>query len=173
MGERLERYDTIGCHLVVLRSGRILRMADNNRIVYHGNGWNRQCVGIEVNGLYSGREDDPDTALDESMRSTWDDPSTPTREKPMQVTPQSMTALRMLIRWICCDVMHNGGRVSVLNAHRQSSKDRRNDPGEAIWKSAALPLHTELGLTDGGVGFTVGGLPVPECWDARCAGISY
>lgn len=173
MGERVERYDTIGSHFVVLRSGRILRMADSNRVVYHGNGWNAQCVGIEVNGLYAGIEDDPDTALDEAMRSTWDDPSTPTREQPMQVTSQSMLSLRMLIRWICCDALNHGGRINVLNAHRQSSVNRRNDPGEAIWKAAAVPLHAELGLSDGGVGFKIGGYAIPEAWDQRCRGIGY
>lgn len=173
MGERVERYDTMGAHFGVLRSGRIIQLCDSDRVVYHGNGWNKQCVGIEVNGLYAGREDDPDTALDESMRSTWDDPSTPTREKPMKVTPQSMLSLRMLIRWICYDTMRNGGRINVLNAHRQSSMDRRNDPGESIWKQAAIPMHFELGLTDGGVGFKIGGYAIPQEWDARCAGIPY
>lgn len=173
MGERVERYDTIGAHWTVLRSGRILRHCDNNRVVFHGNGWNARCVGIEVNGLYAGREDDPDTALDESMRSTWDDPSTPTREKPMQVTPQSMLSLRMLCRYIAYDVMSNGGALKVLCAHRQSSIDRRSDPGEAIWKQAAVPVSNELGLSYGGVGFVVGGLPIPECWDENAKGVAY
>jgi N-acetyl-anhydromuramyl-L-alanine amidase AmpD len=156
MGERVERYDTIGAHFAILRSGRILQMADLDRIVYHGNGWNNQCIGIEVNGLYAGREDDPNTAQDERLRSTWDDPSTPTREQPMQVTSQAMIALRQLERWIVYETARNGGAIKILGAHRQSSTDRRNDPGEAIWKAGALPIHAELGLEDGGVGFKIG-----------------
>lgn len=173
MGESLERYDGIGAHFSITRRGRIRRHADNNRVVYHGNGWNSRCVGIEVNGRYSGREDDPKTAVDEALQSLWDDPSTKWREQPMDVTPESMLALRQLIRWICWDVARNGGRVTVLNAHRQSSVNRRNDPGETIWKQAAIPLHSELGLTDGGVGFEIGGFPIPECWDPRCVGFKY
>ncbi len=173
LGERVERYDTIGSHFAVLRSGRILRMCDENRIVYHGNGWNAQCVGIEVDGLYAGIEDDPDTALDEAMRTTWDDPSTPTREKPQQVTPQAMRATRELVRWICWNVYRHGGAVHVLGAHRQASLNRRNDPGEGIWRAVALPLHVELGLEDGGVGFKIGGYAIPEAWDSRCKGIAY
>lgn len=174
MGERIARYDTIGAHFAVLRSGRVLRMADLNRIVYHGNGWNEQCVGIEIDGLYAGVENNPDTALDEALRSTWDDPTTPTRETPMQVTPQAMAATRALIRWIVWETAQNGGRMKVLCAHRQSSEDRRNDPGEAIWKAVALPLHAELGLSDGGLGFKIGtGYPIPEAWDSTRTGIKY
>lgn len=173
MGERVERYDTIGAHFTVLRSGRVIWHEDLDRVVYHGHGWNDQCVGIEVNGLYAGLEDDPDTALDEALKTTWDDPSTPTRERPMQVTPQAMRATRELVRWIHWYVAQRGGKVSVLGAHRQSSKDRRNDPGETIWRQVALPLHAELGLSDGGVGFVIGGYPIPADWDPRCAGHKY
>ncbi len=174
MGERIERYDTIGAHFAVLRSGRIARMCDPDRIIYHGNGWNNRCVGIEVDGLYSGLEDDPDTAQDESLRTTWDSPSTSTREHPMQVTPQAMQRTRQLVRWIVGTVAAHGGQCRFLVAHRQSSDDRRNDPGETIWKQVALPLHAELGMSDGGVGFTVtGGLPICEQWDPRCKGVRY
>lgn len=173
MGERIERYDSIGAHYSVLRSSQVLRHCDNNRIVHAANGWNNRCVSIEVNGRYSGREDDPKTAIDEALQSLWDDPTTPKRELPMDVTPGSMTSLRMLIRWICYDTMMHGGRIKYLVAHRQSSKDRRNDPGETIWKQSALPLHAELGLSDGGVGFEIGGYKIPECWDPRCEGIPY
>jgi hypothetical protein len=173
MGERVARYDTIGAHFAVLRSGRVLRMADLNTVVYHGNGWNTRCVGIEVDGLYSGLEDDPDTAQDEALRTTWDDPSTPTREQPMVVTEAAMRSTRQLIRWIRHEIARNGGKLTVLNAHRQSSKDRRNDPGETIWKAVALPLHAELGLTDGGPGFEIGGYPVCVEWDPSRVGYKY
>jgi len=166
MGERIERYDTIGAHYAVLRSGRVLRMCDNNRIVYHGNGWNSRCVGIEVDGLYAGLESDP-------IRTTWDNPSTPIHERAQQVTPEAMLATRNLVRWIRFDVGRNGGTVTALVAHRQSSLDRRDDPGEAIWRAVALPLHAELGLDDGGVGFKIGGYAIPEGWDERCRGIAY
>lgn len=173
MGERIERYDTIGAHFAVLRSGRWLRMADETRIVYHGNGWNNQCVGVEVDGLYPGLLDDPKTVHDEALQSTWDDPTTPTREQPQRTTPQAMLTLRRLCRWIVNHVRMNGGAVRTLCAHRQSSLDRQNDPGQEIWQQAALPLLFELGLNDGGVGFRLGGYAIPEAWDPRCRGVTY
>ena len=42
-----------------------------------------------------------------------------------------------------------------------------------MWQRVAVPLHAELGLTDGGVGFAIGGYPIPESWDARCKGVKY
>jgi N-acetyl-anhydromuramyl-L-alanine amidase AmpD len=168
MGERIERYDTIGAHFAVLRSGRVLRMADLDRVIYHGHGWNNQCVGIEINGLYAGLEGD--------IRTVWDDPTTPYREQPQQVTPQAMESTRQLVRWIVAEVDRHHGKVGVLGAHRQAVNSRRNDPGEAIWKQVALPLHAELGLNDGGPGFKLPGstgYAIPEAWDERCVGIKY
>ena len=174
MGERIARWDTLGAHFGIPRSGRILRMCDLNRIVYHGNGWNNRCVGIEVDGLFAGQEDDPDTAQDESLRSTWDDPTTPTREMPMQPTPQQLVAVRQLVRWIMIETARNGGAIKYLVAHRQASGSRRNDPGECIWKPVALPLIAELGLDDAGDGFKLDdGYPIPTCWNPAYAGVPY
>lgn len=170
MGERVERYDTISVHYVILRSGRITWHADVDRILYGGNGWNNRCVHIEVNGLYPGLEDDPDTAQDESLRTTWDDPTTPTREHPQEVTHEAMLSLRMLVRYLA--IRHP--TIRFLVSHRQASADRRNDPGERIWRGEAVPIAAELGLSDGGPGFTIGdGLPIPEQWDPRRKGTRY
>jgi hypothetical protein len=168
MGERIERYDTIGAHFAVLRSGRVLRMCDLDRVVYHGHGWNAQCVGIEVNGLYAGLEGD--------IRTVWDDQSTPYREMPQQVTEPAMESTRQLVRWIVEEVRLRGGQLKVLGAHRQAVDSRRNDPGQAIWQQVAVPLHAELGLDDGGVGFKLPGstgYAIPEAWDSRAVGIPY
>lgn len=173
MGETDTRYYGIGAHFVVLRSGRVLWMCDPDRIVYHGNGWNSRCVGIEVNGLYPGLADDPSTIVDEALRTTWDNPATSAREKPMPVTTTAAIALRNLTRWLKWHGEKNGASVRFLVAHRQSSMDRRNDPGETLWRQCAVPLHAELGLSDGGVGFKIGGYPIPRQWDPRCAGFEY
>jgi N-acetyl-anhydromuramyl-L-alanine amidase AmpD len=173
MGERLERYDAINVHFVVTRAGKILRLYDLDTATCHGNGWNNQTVGIEIDGLYAGQEDDPTTLVDESLLTTWNDPTTPHRETPMQVTPEAMEAARNLVRWICEEVALNKGKVGVLVAHRQSSASRRNDPGEAIWRAVALPMMAELGLHSGGDGFKLDdGYPIPEVWGGA-NGIKY
>lgn len=165
MGERPERYDTLGAHFAVLRSGRVVWVHKLERFVWHAQGWSAGTVGIEVNGLFEGVLGDPKTV--------WDDPSTKVHEVGQRVTAEQIVATRQLVRWICTLVAQKGGEIKALVAHRQSSKNRRNDPGSEIWKEVALPLHAELGLSDGGKGFVKGGLPIPEAWDPRCKGIKY
>jgi hypothetical protein len=166
LGERPARWETVGAHLGVTRGGRVIWLHDFDRLVVHGNGWNTQTVGIEIDGLYAGLEGDP--------RTVWDDPSTPNRERGMVLTAEAIDATTTAIRWICSEVARRGGAIKALVAHRQASEDRRNDPGSAIWKAVALPLQAELELSDGGVGFKLGsGRPIPEAWDPRCIGVKY
>ncbi len=175
MGERDSRYDKLNVHFVVCRSGKVLRLHDLTTGLAAANGWNNQTVSIEIDGLYAGVEDDPATVnVNEAMRSTWDDPSTPFREQPQRVTPEAMESARMLVRWIVGEVALHGGRVGVLVAHRQSSGSRQSDPGEAIWKAVALHMHAELGLHDGGVGFKLDdGRPIPDAWSGQANGTPY
>lgn len=166
MGERPERYDTLGAHFAVLRSGRVVWVHDMDRVVWHGNSWNAGTVGIEIDGLFPGVLGDESTV--------WNDPSTKIREVGQRVTPEQIEATKQLVRWICSVVASHAGDVCALVAHRQASEDRRDDPGSEAWQTIALPLHAELGLTDGGVGFKLGtGFAIPESWDPRCKGVRY
>jgi len=166
LGERVERWDTVGAHLGITRSGKILWLHSLDTVVAAANGWNAQTISIEVDGLFAGVEGDPKTV--------WDDPTTPIREVEMVPTTEQLAALADAIRWIGSEIAHHGGRLHALVAHRQSSSDRKNDPGSAIWKGVAIPLMAELGLTDGGPGFRLGdGSPIPEAWDASRIGIRY
>lgn len=161
MGEMVPRYDTLGAHFAVLRSGRVLWMCDVDRVVIHGHGWNTRCIGIEVNGRYAGIEGD--------LRTLWDDPTTTHREQPQQATPAALASLRMLVRYLKIRTP----TIAVLCSHRQSSESRQSDPGQTIWREA-VHLHTELGLSDGGVGFKIGdGRPNPVEWDPRAIGHLY
>lgn len=159
LGERGERWDSVGAHVGITKSGAIMWLHDWNKVVAHGNAWNAQCVGIEIDGLFAGVEGDPKTL--------WDDPSTKVRELEMHPTPEQVEATKTVIRWIDADVqIETGKKLHALVAHRQSSASRRDDPGSAVWKQIALPMIAELGLTDGGPGFKLGdGFPIPVEWD--------
>jgi hypothetical protein len=165
LGERVERYDNVGAHICITRGGKVIWLHDFNREVAHGNLWNAQTVGIEIDGLYAG--------IEGNLSTVWDDPSTKHREMPVTLTPAAIEAAKQTIRWIHARVDLNGGNHRALVAHRQSSKSRQNDPGSAIWQEVALPLHAELGLSDGGPGFEIGGRPIPEVWDPSRKGYKY
>lgn len=163
LGERPTRWRTVGAHIGVTRGGQIIWLHDFNRLVVHGNGFNAQTIGIECDGLYEGVAGDPSTL--------WDDPSTPVREVGQTPTPELIEAARAAVRWAVAVVAANGGTVSKLVAHRQSSATRRNDPGSALWQAVALPMMTELGLSDGGPGFKIGaGRAIPREWDPTRTG---
>lgn len=163
---RIERCDGVGAHFVVYQDGRIFWLHDLNRRVIHGNGWNNQTIGIEIDGLFAGIEGDPSTA--------WDDPSTAGKPKIQTLTSVQADAVKKLVRWGTAEVVRHGGRVTKMVAHRQSSGTRRTDPGSKVWKEIALPLSAELGFDSGGVGFKIGqGMPIPEAWDPAAKGIKY
>lgn len=166
LGEKPERMLTVGAHVVISRAGRVFWLHDFTSVVAHGNGWNAKCVGIELDGLYAGVEGNPATV--------WDDPSTPQREQALSPTFELVQTAQHVIWWICATVMSQGGKVRSLVAHRQSSRNRRNDPGSALWQRVALPMMDQLGLSDGGPGFAIGtGLPIPESWDPFRKGWRY
>jgi hypothetical protein len=164
--ETAERWKNGGCHFAVFTTGEVLWLHDMEWNVAHGGLWNTATVGIEFNGRFEGKRGDPHTM--------WIDKENPRPQPPMDLTPAQRFAGMDLIRWQYSEGLKRGARWKALVAHRQASGDRRNDPGEQIWKEVALPLHAELGLTDGGIGFTLGdGLPIPEAWDPRCVGVRY
>lgn len=164
LGERIERYDSCGAHFAVTRMGKVIWLHDFDRKVAAANGWNNGTVSIEFDGLYAGDEKNPED-------TTWDDPSTPSKEKAMQLTPEMIRSGKALLRWIRQEL---GPQMNVIVAHRQSSGARQNDPGSGIWIEIVLPMHVELSCTDGGIGFKLDdGRPIPACWDARCVGIKY
>ncbi len=166
MGERPARYDNTGAHVIVTRMGQVIWLHNFDKIIAAANGWNTQTVSIEVDGLYAGVEG--------RISTVWDDPSTPFREQPQELTDAAVDATCDVIRWIYSEATASGAVMRALVAHRQASESRRNDPGSAIWQRVALPMAKELGLSDGGIGFKLpGGYAIPEEWDPRNVGIRY
>jgi hypothetical protein len=163
LGERVERWDTAAYHFGITRAGKVIWLHGFDRLTAHGNGWNNGTIGIGIDGLYAGVEGDPSTV--------WDDPSTPHREQGLVLTPATINAALSLGRWIRSQI---GDQMRALVSHRQSSASRRACPGSAIWRNISLPLHQELGMSDGGIGFRLGdGRAIPEVWDPRCVGVRY
>lgn len=165
LGENVPRWETLGAHIGITRSGKVIWCHDFDWKVWHANGFNNQTVGIEIDGMYSG--------IEGNERTFWK--PYPGAE-PQTLTHEAAEAARSTIRWVMRYVAMRGGKVDVLVAHRQATKKRRADPGEAIWKSVALPFLSAKNakLRDGGPGFQIDdGLPIPEAWDPDRVGIMY
>ncbi|MBK7536305.1 MAG: N-acetylmuramoyl-L-alanine amidase [Myxococcales bacterium] len=165
LGETPQRWDSVGAHLGISREGKVMWMFDFDTAVVHANGLNASTVGIEMDGTYAGIGGD--------LRTFWRPADEPDRQ-PQAPTPELIDAARATVRWICAEVERHGGRITRLLAHRQASRNRRSDPGSELWQAVAMPLHEELGLTDGGKGYKLGtGYAVPEAWNPAYRGVRY
>jgi len=169
------RMDKVTAHFLIARAagghykdGDVLWLHDFNRLVAHGNGFNRLTWGVEVDGLFAGVEGDP--------RTVWDDRSTRWVEQAVSITDAQVHSLKQLVRWGKHVIDSLGGMMNVIVPHRCSSRSRANDPGSRTW-GVARELMAELGLHDGGPGFCIhdgaGGKPIPETWDPSRKGIPY
>ena len=164
LGENPPRWAPLAAHAGITLSGKSIYLADPTVLIWHGNGFNDSDFGIELDGYYEGVGGDALTL--------WQDPTEPHRVG-MTPTPELVLAAQTMVRYVVALVAAHGGKIQYIHAHRQSSKNRRADPGSALWRQVALPLMKELGLRDGGKGFALGGRPIPDSWDPRYKGIPY
>lgn len=166
IGEKPASWHGVPIHFCITRAGKIIQLYDLTEVCNHANGLNRRSVGIEIDGWYAGIEGRPETL--------WQPKNQPIPRQPMDLPTAQADAAKAVVQWIVNTVQANGGEVTHIHPHRQSSKDRQSDPGSLIWQTVGLWAQNTLGLADGGAAFTVGdGLTIPEAWDARYVGNRY
>lgn len=166
LGEKPSRWHSIPIHFCITRAGNIIQLYDLTEVCNHANGLNQRSVGIEIDGWYAGIEGQPKTL--------WQPEGLTTPRQPMNLPIVQADAAKAVVEHIMNTVAVNGGKVTHIHPHRQSSKDRQSDPGSLIWATVGLWAQNSLGLSDGGAAFTVGnGRPIPEAWDDRYAGNRY
>ena len=165
-GEKPASWHRVPIHLGITRAGKIIQLYDLTEICNQANGLNRPSVGIEIDGWYAGIEGRRETL--------WQPKNLPTPRQPMDLPTAQVDAAKAIVQWIVNTVAANGGRVTNIHPHRQSSKDRRSDPGSLIWQTVGVWAQNTLGLFDEGAEFTVGdGRTIPEAWDARYSANRY
>ncbi len=165
MGENPSSWHSVPIHFGVTREGKIIQLYDLTEVCNHANGFNRRSVGIEIDGWYAGVEGQPNTL--------WQ-PNAQAKRQPMDLPSVQANAVKETVQWILNTVAANGGKVTHIHPHRQSSRDRQSDPGSLIWQTIGLWAQQHLNLSDGGAAFTVGdGLTIPQAWDARYVGNQY
>jgi hypothetical protein len=164
-----ERHLGLKAHYSITRSGHIYRIHPETSFGWHAQQLSIHQVGIEIVGLFCGVEGDASTR-----------PGAPANWGTQSITPEQVEATKELLRYLKRLVEAHGGRFTELNAHRQAApKDspkqrRRPDPGSKAWKEIAPSMMAELGLSDGGAGFTLGkGEPLPDVWTGQNNGIKY
>ncbi len=118
----------VACHAMAFRDGAAVLANPLPWTVLHGNGLNDRSLGLEIEGLYSGLEDDPSTVPDEAKRTTWGG-------RPDTVSTLLVAAGRRALRELVERGRAEGMPLRYIWAHRQSSGTRRSDPGETLWRA--------------------------------------
>jgi hypothetical protein len=131
----------IACHAAAFRDGQSVLATPATWYVQHGNGFNEHSLGLEIDGHHAGLADDPATvAIREDLKTTYG--GTPTL-----LTDTLIAAARDALRWLVETARAEGCPLEWIYAHRQSSADRRSDPGELLWRAVVLDFaEPELGL---------------------------
>lgn len=145
----------VACHAMSFHDGFFVAAAPLDWYIYHGNGFNAFELGLEIDGLYSGLEGG----------RTWSgDPAT-------EITNESIAAAREALRWLVESGREMGMPIEWIHAHRQSSADRRSDPGETLWREVVLDYAKPvLKLKTRPADVLRDGRPVPVEWDPEGIG---
>jgi hypothetical protein len=131
----------IACHMAAFRRGIYVATAPLRWHVQHGNGLNPTSLGFELEGLYSGLEDDPETYPRREDLQT-------AAGTPCLLDGLTIETARAALRWLVETARAEGMPIRYLDAHRQSSPTRRADPGQAVycaivpWAVRELRLET-------------------------------
>ena len=139
-------YPKMTAHLGVHHDGTVYVIHPLNTLLWHGHGFNRDTVAIEVAGLFGG-----DTPL----------------------PPAQANGLRQAIRMIQQEVARQGGRISFIYGHRQSSANRAADPQRAIWQKGAIWAEQNLGINTVPFHTRGSGKPITAKWDPRLEGKTF
>lgn len=116
----------IPCHGVGFMDGVAVLPCPLNWVVYHGNAFNADTIGLEFEGHYSGILDDPTTPRREDVRSTWQG------KEPTPLTDVAIQCFRDLTKRVVDEARAMGAPIEFAYAHRQTNGDKVSDPGEAI-----------------------------------------
>ena len=131
----------VGAHMTVFDTGLAVLAHPLDWYVYHGHALNARSLGLEIEGLFPGKQGSKElfTGVLESGA-----------QDGLEFLVRKGRELGMPIKWIW--------------AHRQSSMTRDSDPGEEIWKKLVLGYAvSSLGLVPQHE-FVSGGKTIPTEW---------
>jgi peptidoglycan hydrolase-like protein with peptidoglycan-binding domain len=163
MNSTVKRFLRLRAHMGIIDPGgrgTVVLVNPLTAYMWHAQELNAKTVGIEINGLFEGVDG---KGLPKKDR----------HKKLCRASDAQILATRKGMEWICKEVAKHGGQVRYVYAHRQSSENRRSDPGSRVWQEVALWAESNLGL-ETHPDYTVGtGRAIPEAWDPRQVGVKY
>lgn len=151
------RFYDVACHVAALTNGDVLLVNPWERYALHGHGSNRFSIGIEIEGLYPGVEDNPKTV---------------SGSNPTELTLRTIGAARKAVQISVEECRKLGCPITKIAAHRQFHGSRISDPGQGLWREVALWAVENLDLS---IDYDLakenkkeprkGGRKIPRVWD--------
>ena len=142
----------VAAHVTAFSTGKAVVANPLLWYVYNANEFNKRILGLEIEGSYPG-------LLKSATKSS------------SSFDGEIVEAAKAGLAYLVTEGRKLGMPIKWIWAHRQSSVDRRADPGEEIWRKLVLAYAVPvLGLqTD--PHYTIGdGRPVPKDWDPEGLG---
>jgi hypothetical protein len=143
-------------HAIAFR--RTMSVAMGQRLVsytHHGGALNALSLGYAVDGVYPGIVGG----------QTWDG------SEPDPITPELVEVARVGLARLVETGRQTGMPLTCVWAHRQSSAQRRADPGEGWWRALVLEYAVPvLGLETQPERTWGDGRPIPADWDPAGVG---
>lgn len=139
---KARRFLNVPAHANVSMDGFWMIHSPLEAYLSHANGLNGSTLGLEIEGLYEGRE----------VRN--------------ELTAQTEEAARIALKYLVDEGRKMGMPIDFIYAHRQSSATRRADPGAEIWQKIVLGYAIpELGLQVKNSYINGDGRAIPKEWD--------
>uniref|UniRef100_A0A7C3WW05 N-acetylmuramoyl-L-alanine amidase n=1 Tax=Dictyoglomus turgidum TaxID=513050 RepID=A0A7C3WW05_9BACT len=137
----------VACHALALSCGHAVIPNPLEWYIYHGNKLNSRSLGLEIEGIYSPQGTDD------------------------ELSPNIIAAAVAALDFLVEEGGKLGMKIRYIWAHRQSSRDRRGDPGGSIWKEIVLGYAVpQLGLKTEPDLVVGDGRPIPVEWDPNGKG---
>ena len=148
----------VACHVMAFRKGFITTPNHLTHYVYHGNGFNSHELGIEIDGNFPGL----------IGGKVWNHKR---GGKATTITDTLVQAACAGIEYLVRQGRKEGMPITQIHAHRQSSANRRSDPGEELWRRVVLEYAVPvLGLKTEPDRVLRDGRPIPHEWDLEGVG---
>lgn len=173
----------INAHICIDTNGKILLLHPLWAYLWTANGFNPECLSIEIMGNFEGVEGAGNWYKPEKFG--YGHPKAIQIKRCRQLTywllhPEmglgDTTVPKPLLEWRVAVRRLGRNPLKFVHAHRQSGyssttkqANRLLDPGSKVWSEVGVWAQEEHGLSDGGPGYHLqhaAPIPIPE-WDAR------
>ncbi len=146
---RRERALEVACHMYAFNEGDVVHTCPFDWYVWQANGLNRHTLGVEFEGKFPGLVKDGEKLAGREL----------------------IDAACLALYYMVEKGREMGMPIEFIYAHRQSSNQRRRDPGEELWRRVVLQFAVPvLKLVPRQEVTTGTGAPIPLDWDPNGIG---